>query len=261
MYYIWFNFQSLVVVNCRLCTKRSMGSNSSHACWLSRLRKGAEKKREAYLDPFLTQQSPSLHVPVPKEKVTLNLLLTILPLCCYHRTLLNIEVWFKKPLTVSSAGLQMIGFESAECACFSQCRSPRQRRLLIADSENQSSHRNILQPPFLLVDKRHLGRELSAAVVFILLNIISCALLVLKWLVPPARCTSLRNIRDNEEKDSAFRGICTMISVNPGGVVQVSSRHSEHSSALLTSSAGLICLTLLLWNRILYFSVMLWPHG
>lgn len=36
------------------------------------------------------------------------------------------------------------------------------------------------------------------------------------------RCTSLRNIRDNEEKDSAFRGICGMIGVNPGGVVQVS---------------------------------------
>ncbi|XP_042899657.1 transportin-1 isoform X2 [Parasteatoda tepidariorum] len=33
-------------------------------------------------------------------------------------------------------------------------------------------------------------------------------------------CTSLRNIRDNEEKDSAFRGICSMISVNPGGIVQ-----------------------------------------
>ncbi|KAJ3604764.1 hypothetical protein NHX12_026816 [Muraenolepis orangiensis] len=33
-------------------------------------------------------------------------------------------------------------------------------------------------------------------------------------------CTSLRNIRDNEEKDSAFRGICTIISINPGGVVQ-----------------------------------------
>ncbi|XP_056875152.1 transportin-1 isoform X3 [Takifugu flavidus] len=33
-------------------------------------------------------------------------------------------------------------------------------------------------------------------------------------------CSSLRNIRDNEEKDSAFRGICTMITVNPGGVVQ-----------------------------------------
>ena len=35
------------------------------------------------------------------------------------------------------------------------------------------------------------------------------------------RCTSLRNIRDNEEKDSAFRGICNMINVNPGGVAQV----------------------------------------
>lgn len=33
------------------------------------------------------------------------------------------------------------------------------------------------------------------------------------------RCTSLRNIRDNEEKDSAFRGVCAMISINPAGVV------------------------------------------
>ncbi|XP_067679516.1 transportin-1-like [Haliotis asinina] len=33
-------------------------------------------------------------------------------------------------------------------------------------------------------------------------------------------CTSLRNIRDNEEKDSAFRGICLMIGANPAGVVQ-----------------------------------------
>ncbi|KAK2150308.1 hypothetical protein LSH36_413g02041 [Paralvinella palmiformis] len=33
-------------------------------------------------------------------------------------------------------------------------------------------------------------------------------------------CTSLRNIRDNEEKDSAFRGVCTMIGVNPSGVIQ-----------------------------------------
>ncbi|CAG9581670.1 unnamed protein product [Danaus chrysippus] len=32
-------------------------------------------------------------------------------------------------------------------------------------------------------------------------------------------CTSLRNIRDNDEKDSAFRGICQMIQVNPAGVV------------------------------------------
>lgn len=32
-------------------------------------------------------------------------------------------------------------------------------------------------------------------------------------------CTSLRNIRDNEEKDSAFRGMCHMITVNPAGIV------------------------------------------
>lgn len=34
------------------------------------------------------------------------------------------------------------------------------------------------------------------------------------------RCMSLRNIRDNDEKDSAFRGMCQMITVNPGGIVQ-----------------------------------------
>lgn len=33
-------------------------------------------------------------------------------------------------------------------------------------------------------------------------------------------CTSLRNIRDNEDKDSAFRGLCLMINVNPEGVSQ-----------------------------------------
>lgn len=33
-------------------------------------------------------------------------------------------------------------------------------------------------------------------------------------------CTSLRNIRDNVEKDSAFRGICNVITINPNGVVQ-----------------------------------------
>uniref|UniRef100_A0A674H5K9 Transportin-1 n=1 Tax=Taeniopygia guttata TaxID=59729 RepID=A0A674H5K9_TAEGU len=37
---------------------------------------------------------------------------------------------------------------------------------------------------------------------------------------PPKLCTSLRNIRDNEEKDSAFRGVCLMIGANPGGVAQ-----------------------------------------
>lgn len=48
---------------------------------------------------------------------------------------------------------------------------------------------------------------------------------MLNAVVPVVRCSSLRNIRDNEEKDSAFRGICTMITVNPGGVVQVRFSH------------------------------------
>lgn len=40
------------------------------------------------------------------------------------------------------------------------------------------------------------------------------------WLIAEGfRCMSLRNIRDNEEKDSAFRGMCQMITVNPAGVV------------------------------------------
>ncbi len=30
---------------------------------------------------------------------------------------------------------------------------------------------------------------------------------------------SLRNIRDNEEKDSAFRGVCLMVSLNPAALV------------------------------------------
>ncbi len=33
-------------------------------------------------------------------------------------------------------------------------------------------------------------------------------------------CNTLRNIRDNEEKDSAFRGVCAMITTNPSGVLQ-----------------------------------------
>lgn len=32
-------------------------------------------------------------------------------------------------------------------------------------------------------------------------------------------CISLRNIRDNAEKDSAFRGVCQMVNINPAGVV------------------------------------------
>ncbi|KAJ1660263.1 hypothetical protein IWQ61_000785 [Dispira simplex] len=33
-------------------------------------------------------------------------------------------------------------------------------------------------------------------------------------------CVSLRTIRDNDEKDSAFRGLCTMIQANPNGIAK-----------------------------------------
>lgn len=35
-------------------------------------------------------------------------------------------------------------------------------------------------------------------------------------------CRALRSVRDNEEKESAFRGMCLMIHVNPQGIVKVS---------------------------------------
>lgn len=35
------------------------------------------------------------------------------------------------------------------------------------------------------------------------------------------RCTALADIKDNEEKDSAFRGICAAIQINPNGVSSV----------------------------------------
>ena len=36
-----------------------------------------------------------------------------------------------------------------------------------------------------------------------------------------AWCQALYEIRDNEEKDSAFRGFCTLIEVNPQGIQNV----------------------------------------
>lgn len=36
-----------------------------------------------------------------------------------------------------------------------------------------------------------------------------------------AWCQALFEIRDNEEKDSAFRGLCTLVQVNPMGIAKV----------------------------------------
>uniref|UniRef100_A0A8R1XN05 Transportin-1 n=1 Tax=Onchocerca volvulus TaxID=6282 RepID=A0A8R1XN05_ONCVO len=50
---------------------------------------------------------------------------------------------------------------------------------------------------------------------------ISCANEVAPFLSQFIRpwCLALRNIRDNEEKESAFRGLCNMITLNPAGVL------------------------------------------
>ena len=39
-----------------------------------------------------------------------------------------------------------------------------------------------------------------------------------------AWCQALYEIRDNEEKDSAFRGLCTLVQTNPAGITKVSGR-------------------------------------
>jgi transportin-1 len=36
-----------------------------------------------------------------------------------------------------------------------------------------------------------------------------------------AWCQALYEIRDNEEKDSAFRGFCTLVQANPPGIAKV----------------------------------------
>uniref|UniRef100_A0A914ZWH3 Transportin-1 n=2 Tax=Parascaris univalens TaxID=6257 RepID=A0A914ZWH3_PARUN len=50
---------------------------------------------------------------------------------------------------------------------------------------------------------------------------ISCSAEVAPYLPQFIRawCLALRNIRDNDEKESAFRGLCIMINVNPAGVL------------------------------------------
>lgn len=41
-----------------------------------------------------------------------------------------------------------------------------------------------------------------------------------------AWCQALYEIRDNEEKDSAFRGLCTLVQVNPMGIAKVRKMHT-----------------------------------
>ena len=53
-------------------------------------------------------------------------------------------------------------------------------------------------------------------------------------------CTSLRNIRDNEEKDSAFRGMCFMIHANATAIVPVCPRTMSLVRLTLISGSYLL---------------------
>jgi hypothetical protein len=52
-------------------------------------------------------------------------------------------------------------------------------------------------------------------------------------------CISLRNIRDNEEKDSAFKGVCIMIAANPSGVADDFAYFCDAIASWTTPSAEL----------------------
>ena len=73
----------------------------------------------------------------------------------------------------------------------------------------------VLLPPLIIIINRHNTPKTIGRMGFVCPHDVAPSLpqFVRPW------CTSLRNIRDNDEKDSAFRGMCQMISVNPGGVV------------------------------------------
>ena len=45
-----------------------------------------------------------------------------------------------------------------------------------------------------------------------------------------AWCQALYEIRDNEEKDSAFRGLCTLVQANPAGISKVCRRRHRCSA-------------------------------
>lgn len=65
-------------------------------------------------------------------------------------------------------------------------------------------------------------------------------------------CQALYEIRDNEEKDSAFRGLCTLVQTNPGGIAKVSCIHSSCSDGInrfRCQSLLWFCNSIVRWNH------------
>lgn len=55
-------------------------------------------------------------------------------------------------------------------------------------------------------------------------------------------CEALAEIKDNDEKDSAFRGICMAIQSNPGGVAEVTTAVDQAETSADNNSTGLWCI-------------------
>lgn len=65
-----------------------------------------------------------------------------------------------------------------------------------------------------------------------------------------AWCQALYEIRDNEEKDSAFRGLCTLVQTNPAGIAKVSACTESRMYGCTDSEQSLLwfCNAIVRWN-------------
>jgi transportin-1 len=69
-----------------------------------------------------------------------------------------------------------------------------------------------------------------------------------------AWCQALYEIRDNEEKDSAFRGLCTLVQVNPMGIAKVRRMRSTPRFIVNRTRTSLqslmwFCNAIVRWNQ------------
>ena len=64
-------------------------------------------------------------------------------------------------------------------------------------------------------------------------------------------CQALHEIRDNDEKDSAYRGFCTLVQVNPAGMAKVYCRNIVYLIRLTTILQSLLwfCNAIVRWNQ------------
>ena len=74
-------------------------------------------------------------------------------------------------------------------------------------------------------------------------------------------CQALYEIRDNEEKDSAFRGLCTLVQANPAGMAKVRCRSDAAFSPSFPAMNGRLsfffvgqsllwfCNSIIRWNQ------------